>query len=942
MTARETEHHENFECHFHGDRIPILQIDVEAACRGYIEMMESGSDVAARITAARAAQAEAQTLEGRNAFLARASLALGKSLDLQATADATARLPIPQLATCAIVDILRDDGSVRRISVAHENEEREARLRQCFEDFSLDERSPQAAVLASGSPQLGQIEDDELPLYLTGDAEAALLRELHCRTYLALPLSMRGRVLGCITLLSTGRHSYGVAEFTTSSEYARRAAFALDHALLYRDAVRARAAAEEAEAQFRMLVNGFRESEDRYRALFHDSHDAIYATGRDGRFIDANPAMLRMFGYTREELMRLNATQLYVDASERDRFRSAIEANGTVRDFEVRLFAKDGRSLKCLLTSIVRRGSHGEVIGYQGIVQDVTARHESELRLMHTEHFTRTIIASVQQGITVYDHELRYVVFNRFMEEITGVAAEDVLGLRPFDVFPHLVENGVDLLLTRALGGETVSSEDAPYRIPQTGREGWTSAVYSPHLSPAGDIIGVVGIIVDITERKRAEDQLTHNAFHDDLTGLPNRALFVDRLDRVLRHAERNPDYLFAVAFLDLDRFKVVNDSLGHLIGDALLIEIGNRLAGCIRSGDTIARLGGDEFALLLDDIRDESDATRVAERVLADLEHPFIIDGHELFSSVSIGIALSSTGSRTPEEILRDADTAMYRAKTGGRSRYELFDRRMHDRAVYVLRFETDLRRALERNEFILHYQPIVALDSGTISGFEALIRWNHAARGIIPPNEFIPLADVTGLIVPFGWWVLETACRQLAAWNGQFPAPAPLTMSVNLSAKQFLQPDLLERVNHVLHTTGLDAAQLQLEITESVLLQHEHDVPVTLHQLRERGIQLCIDDFGTGYSSLSYLHTFPIDFLKIDRSFIARMDQPGSPAIVETIVALSHNLGIHSIAEGVETAEQLDHLRQLRPAAAQGHFFAAAQPATDIERLLVNNPVW
>ncbi|MEO5509370.1 MAG: EAL domain-containing protein [Longimicrobiales bacterium] len=898
-----------------------------------------GADAATRLAAARTAQTEARTLEGRNAFLATASLSLGQSLDLETTAETVARLPIPLLGVAVLVDVLREDHSVRRIAVAHETDDGERRLRHTFEEFVINPASPQAAVIASGSPQLGQVDDDDRALYAGTDAESALLRELHFRTYVVLPLRTRGTVHGCITLLSTGRHNYGVAEFTTASEYARRASLAMEHALLYREAVRARGAAEEAEAQFRQLVNGFRESEDRYRGLFQDSHDAIYVTRRDGQFIEANPATIQMFGYTREELMRLNAHALYVDVTERERFRAAIEENGSVRRFEVKLCTKSGRVLDCILSSMIRRGPSGEVIGYQGIIHDVTATRESELRLRDSEHFTRTIISSVQQGVTVFDRDLRYQVFNRFMEELTGLDAKDVIGRRPEEVFPDT--SSLVTLLERALAGETVTPVDGAFHIPQTGRQGWASAVYSPHVSPSGETIGVVGIVVDITERKEAEDQLTHNAFHDGLTGLPNRALFADRLERLIRHAERHPEYLFAVAFLDLDRFKIVNDSLGHLVGDELLVAIGQRLAGCLRLGDTVARLGGDEFALLLHDVHDIADATRVAERILTDLAQPFELSGHELFSNVSIGIALSNGDYEKPEELLRDADIAMYRAKLEGRSRFEVFDRDSADRVTHGVQFETDLRRALDRNEFVLHYQPIVSLADGKITGTEALIRWIHPQRGIVAPDEFIPLAEDTGLIVPIGWWVLEEACRQIVTWNRD--SAAPLSLSVNLSTKQFLQGDLLEQLDRVLTRTGIDPAWLHLEITESVVIRHESRVAATLGDLRARGVHLSLDDFGTGYSSLNYLHTFPIDTLKIDRSFVAQIDATGlKRGLVETIVALGRNLGMTTIAEGVETREQLEFLRVLGSELAQGYFFSPALAAEEFEQLLELNPVW
>ena len=901
------------------------------------------AEAAARLVSAKAAQTMAQAQEGRNAFLAKASLSLGRSLDLQTTADTAARLPIPQFAVAALIDIRRDDGSIRRISVAHEVEEREAKLRDFALEFSPIPGSPQALVLESGTPQLGQLDEDDHALYYTSAEEAELLARLRCRAFLALPLSTRGVVFGCITLLSSGRHTYGVAEFTTASEYARRASSALDHALLYREAVRARAAAEEAEEQFRQLVNGFRESEDRYRALFEESHDAVYATRRDGQFIEVNPAALRMFGYTREELLRYQAQSLYLDIEDRERFRREVEATGSVRDFEIRLRAKDGTILDCMLSSTLRRGRNGEILGYQGIIRDITSRKQAEARLHESEHFTRTIISSVQQGIIVYDAELRFRLFNEVVEELTGLAESDVLGRKAMEIFPELGEAGIDTLLQRALEGETVRSQDIAFDVQRTGRAGWMSCVFSPHLSLTGDIIGVVGIIIDITDRKRAEDQLTHNAFHDALTGLPNRALFVDRLSRLMKHAARHPDYMFGVAFLDLDRFKVVNDSLGHIVGDELLVSLGQRLQGCLRQGDTVARLGGDEFALLLDDVKDVNDATRVAERILADLALPFLLGNHEVYTSASIGIALSSSGYARAEDILRDADTAMYRAKLEGRSRYEVFDRNMHDHAVETLQMETDLRRALERDEFTLHYQPIIALEGGAVAGFEALIRWNHPKRGVVMPADFIPLAEENGLIVPIGWWVIEQACSQIMRWNEQYAGASPLTVSVNLSARQFLQPDLLDQLDRIFARTCMDATRLKLEITEGVVIRNEENVAAALSALRDRGIQLCIDDFGTGYSSLSYLHSFPIDTLKIDRSFVGQIGLTGSnEGLVETIVALSRNLGMDAVAEGVETEAQLEFLRRIGPQFAQGYLFSAALLPAEIEALMESAPAW
>ncbi len=465
----------------------------------------------------------------------------------------------------------------------------------------------------------------------------------------------------------------------------------------------------------------------------------------------------------------------------------------------------------------------------------------------------------------------------------------------------------------------------------------------SVHRGDDGQILWYQGIIHDITERKRAELLLAHNAFHDSLTGLPNRALFMDRLERLMRHAERNSAFKYGVLFLDLDRFKVVNDSLGHVLGDELLVAIGHRLEACLRQGDTVARLGGDEFAILLDDVRDANDATRVADRIERELASAYALRGHEVFASASIGIALSTSGYMLAEEVLRDADTAMYRAKNSGRSRYELFDRKMHAQAVEQLELETDLRRALERNEFVLHYQPIVSLDTGALDGFEALVRWQHPKNGLIMPADFIPLAEETGLIVPIGWIVLRAACRQMCEWAQRYPLRASITMSVNLSTRQFAQLDLIEQIDRILHETGCRPDNLKLEITESTVMRDAPQAVEMLQQLRSRGIFLCIDDFGTGYSSLSYLQRFPVNTLKIDRSFVNQVDDDSNSIdLIETIVTLSRALGMSAVAEGIETPQQLELVRRLGSQMAQGYFLSTPLPGDAAEHLLKNGTAW
>jgi diguanylate cyclase (GGDEF)-like protein/PAS domain S-box-containing protein len=451
-------------------------------------------------------------------------------------------------------------------------------------------------------------------------------------------------------------------------------------------------------------------------------------------------------------------------------------------------------------------------------------------------------------------------------------------------------------------------------------------------------------LLNEITERKRAESQLLHLAFHDTLTGLANRAAFTDRLRHAINYSKRHLDYIFAVLFIDLDRFKVINDSLGHLKGDQLLLATASRLQICVRSIDTAARIGGDEFTILLEGIQDVSDAFIVAERIQQELALPFELNGQEVFITASIGIALSSTVDyEHPEELLRDADTAMYRAKALGRARYQLFNSDMYANALAKLQLETDLRRAIERFEFRVYYQPIVSLTSGSILGFEALLRWQHPERGLLNPADFISLAEETGLIFSIGNWVLHEACRQMQAWRVCYDSKSLEKISVNLSLKQFSQPDLVEQIEEILHSTGLDASTLVLEITESVIVANSNQVTATLLKLGEMGIELSIDDFGTGYSSLGRLYNFPISALKIDRSFISLMSANiENVEIIEIIVILAHKLGVNVLAEGVETKEQLALLRKLNCEYGQGHLFSVPLNSLAAEALFMKNPQW
>lgn len=502
-----------------------------------------------------------------------------------------------------------------------------------------------------------------------------------------------------------------------------------------------------------------------------------------------------------------------------------------------------------------------------------------------------------------------------------GEGSEKEIGTEPREWFERVHPEDrarVDAEIAAHLAGRSPHFESEHRMLHRDGDYLWVLNRGMAVRDEAEQAFRMAGFQTDITARKAAEERLQHNAFHDCLTRLPNRALFLDRVGVSIAHTKRRVGYVFAVLFLDVDRFKNINDSLGHTVGDDLLVAMARRLEALLRPGDTVARLGGDEFAVLLDDLTEASQAIRVAERIGRELELPFNLGGHEVFTTASLGIALSVAGDyELPEEVLRDADTAMYRAKASGCERYVVFHREMHESALALLQLENDLRQAIEREEFSLFYQPIVSLATGRLDAFEALLRWRHPRRGLIHPEHFIPLAEETGLIVPIGWWVLREACRQLSEWQGLHPQAPPLAVSVNLSGKQFLQADLVQRVEQVLCEMRIPPGSLRLEITEGTILEGADLAIAKLLELRKLEVQLQIDDFGTGYSSLSDLHRLPMDTLKIDRSLI-------SSEIVNTIVTLARVLRMNVTAEGLETEDQVCRLRNLSCQYGQGYYFS------------------
>ncbi len=555
-------------------------------------------------------------------------------------------------------------------------------------------------------------------------------------------------------------------------------------------------------------------------------------------------------------------------------------------------------------------------------------RHLREMQ--RSEERFRIAFNYTAVGMAIVEHSGRWLQVNGSLCRLLGYTEDELLAL-DFQSITHAEDLPSVLTdIKQLLDGRTPTCETEMRYLHKSGQEVWTLASVAIARDAQVEAEHFIFQLQNITDRKRAEERLVYDAFHDALTGLPNRALFMDHLKLALGRTKRLPERQFAVLFLDLDRFKVINDSLGHMIGDELLISISRRLEDCLRPGDTVARLGGDEFTILLDDLRDDTEAVAVAERIKQEFQIPFTLQGHEVFTGASIGIAPSTIGYDHPEELLRDADTAMYRAKSLGTKRHEVFDPTMHVQATNLLQLETDLRRAIERNEFVLYYQPIIALDTHRISGFEALVRWQHPEHGFVSPAEFIPIAEETGLIVQIGRWVLHEACRQMKQWQHETGGNHDLVMSVNLSGKQFAQAELIEEIEGVLYETKLSPRCLKLEITESVVMDNIETAVEMLEGLRRLGIALSIDDFGTGYSSLSYLHRFPLSTLKIDRSFVSLMlGNNENSEIVRTIVMLAQKLNMDVVAEGIETDDQLTQLRLIGCQYGQGYLFSRPLPA-------------
>ena len=686
----------------------------------------------------------------------------------------------------------------------------------------------------------------------------------------------------------------------------------------------------------KLAEDTIKKSEERYRDLFENANDLIYTHDLQGNFTSLNRAGERITGYTRDEALRMHIGEVvapeFIEGAKTMTARKLEDDRPTT--YELEIVRKDGQRVPLELSTrlIV---SDGLPVGVQGVGRDITDRRHAELSLHKTLSLFTSTFESTADGIVVMSLDKKIVTANQKFIEMWSVdeaTMESKDGPSLIELVAKQVKNSDDF---RRQLRETYADPNGIFTELLELNDGRIFERYSQPQYLEGKPVGRVACFRDITERTRAEEGLRHYAMHDTLTNLPNRVAFMDHLRQAVDRAGENVHAHFAVLFLDLDRFKVINDSLGHAVGDKLLIALADRLKACVRPGDIVARLGGDEFTILLNRSGGIDEVKRVAERLQRKISETFKIDNYEVFTTASIGIIASSDVKREPEAFLRDADAAMYRAKETGKARYEVFDHQMHVRNMNLVQVETDLRHAVDRNEFEVMYQPIVNLETGSIREFEALIRWRHPKHGLVGPNEFISVAEETGLIIPIGKWIMEESCRQIVRWQSKFTFP--LSVSVNLSAKQLMHPLLTAQVADLLNETGLDPGQLKLEVTETNVMEHSDKALSVLNELHALGISLSTDDFGTGYSSLSYLQRFPFDRLKIDRSFVEKMDgNDKGTAIVKTILMLGENLGIEVVAEGIETEEQNAMLRSLGCRLGQGYLFSRPVAPKAVEKLL------
>jgi len=691
-------------------------------------------------------------------------------------------------------------------------------------------------------------------------------------------------------------------------------------------------------------ITARRIAEDSYRATFDNAPIGIMHSTADRKILHVNPKLCEILGYTREELLTMKTSDfLSPDSRESDRpqyleqmLKGELQSFSSERPF----IRKDGGIVWANRTVSLVRDIEGKPLYFLRIIEDISERKRAEDALTQERLMLRTVVDAIPDRIYVKDIEGRYILQNAANLKVRGIdRLENIVGKTVFDLFPPQQARRIhdeDQAIINS-GEPLIEREDRTHFGPggeSGGETRWHLTSKIPLRDAAGKIYGLVGVNRDITERKQSSERLAHLAHYDSVTGLPNRVLLHDRLRQTIAQARRN-NWFVGVLFLDLDRFKLVNDTLGHAAGDLLLKQVAMRLTQALRPSDTVGRLSGDEFAVILSELVSPQNAGMVAQKLIDALRMPYDLDGNEVFVTASIGITLYPTDSDNIETLIRDADAAMYGAKSAGRNNYQYYTAEMNQRATEKLRLETRLRHAIERGEFVLHYQPKVDVASGKITGLEALLRWQPPDAGMVGPDQFIPLLEETGLIVQVGNWVTRSACAQIHAWREAGITPVPV--AVNLSARQLKQSGFGATLGRALAEFSIPAGLIEIEITESSLMENPEQAIVVLTEIAELGVRLSADDFGTGYSSLSYLKRLPLDALKIDRSFVRDItSDPDDAAITRTVITLAHGLELKVIAEGVETEEQLAFLGQNQCDEAQGYLFSRPLPVDACTRLL------